>query len=103
MPCLSEKERLRAIGMLETGMPQNVVARRFGVHRNTIQSLWRHYQQNGNIRDRPCSGRPRVTSRRQDNNIPLVHLIRNQFQTALARTLNKFPIPALTSCVGVAT
>ena len=73
-PRLAKNERLRAIGMLETGMPQNVVARRLGVHRNTMQSLWRRYRQIGSIRDRPRSGRPFVTSRRQDNHIRLVHL-----------------------------
>ena len=74
MPHISENERPPAIGMLETGMPQNVVARCFGVHRNTIQSLWRRYQQTDNIRELSHSGRPRATSRRQDNYNQLVPL-----------------------------
>ena len=32
MPYLSENERLCDVGMLETGMPQNLMARRFGVY-----------------------------------------------------------------------
>ena len=81
MPRLTENQRLRAVGMMETGMAQNEVARHFGVHRNTISSLWRRFQQNGNTRDLPRSGRPRVTSRQQDNHIRLTHL-RNRFQSS---------------------
>lgn len=88
---LSEDERLRAVGMLQTGMLQVEVARRFGVHRNTISSLWRRYQQHGNTRDLPRSGRPRVTSVRQDNHIRLMHL-RNRLQPA---TLTARTIPGL--------
>jgi hypothetical protein len=67
MPCLDENQRLRAIGMLQAGRAQNVVARRF--------------RKSGNTRNHRRSGRPRVTSRRQDNHIRLVHL-RNRFQTS---------------------
>ena len=49
MPRLTENQRLRAVGMLEAGMAQNEVARHFGVHRNTISSLWRRFQQNANV------------------------------------------------------
>jgi hypothetical protein len=77
MPRLDENQRLGAIGMLQAGLAQNVVARHFGCHRNTILSLWRGFRQSGNTRDRRRSSRPRVTSRRQDNHhnhIRLVHL-----------------------------
>lgn len=89
MPRLSEDERNQAIGMIQAGVAQNVVARRFGVHRNTIHALWRRFQQSGNTRDGPRSGRPRVTSLRQDNYIRVVHL-RNRFQTA-ALTARSIP------------
>lgn len=91
MPRLNENQRNRAVGMLQAGMAQNTVARHFGVHRNTIQSLWRRFQQSGNTQDRPRSGRLRVTSRQQDNHIRLVHL-RNRFQTA---SLTARSIPGL--------
>ena len=88
IPCLDENQRLRTIGMLQAGLAQNVVARHFGCHRNTILSLWRQFRQSGSTRDRRRSGRPRVMSRRprvmsrrQDNHIRLVHL-RNRFQTS---------------------
>ena len=88
MPHLSENERPHAVGVLDTGMPQNVVAMCLGVHRNTIQSLSISYQQTGNIRDRPRSGRPCVMSRRQGNHIRLVYL-NNWFQAAslIARSI----------------
>ena len=81
MPRLDENQRLRAIGMLHAGLGKNVDAIHFGCHRNTILSLWRRFRQSGSTRDCRRSGRPRVTSRRQDIHIRLVHL-RNRFQTS---------------------
>ena len=57
MPRLNETDRWRAIGMTEAGVRHNDV----GVHRNTVDALWRQYQQFGTTRDRPRSGHPRVT------------------------------------------
>jgi hypothetical protein len=57
----------------------------------TILSLWRRNRQSGNTRDRRRSGRPRVTSRRQDFHIRLVHLP-NRFQTS---SLTARSIPGL--------
>ena len=74
MPHLDENKCLRVIGMLQAGLAQNVVVRHFGWHRNTILSLWRRFRQSGNTRNHRRSGRPRVTSRRQDNHIWLVYL-----------------------------
>ena len=88
---LSKFERHRAVGMLETGMAHNKIAGRFGVHWNTNQKWWQHYQQQGNTRDRPRSGCPRVTSQAQNNHIPVTHLL-NRFQSA---TLTDRTIPGL--------
>ena len=74
MPRFTENQRHHAIGILQAGLTQNIVARHFGVHRNTMQSLLRRFRQSGNTRDRQRSGRPRVTSHQQDNHIRLVHL-----------------------------
>ena len=62
-------------------MLHSAVAKQFCVHINTIQALWRRLQQFGTVRARRRAGRPRVTSRQQDNPIRLVHL-GNRFQTA---------------------
>ena len=81
MPRLNEAQRNQAVGMIRADVSQNEVNRRFGVHRNTISALWRRYQQSGNTRDRRRSGRPRVTSLRQDTYSRVTHL-RNRLQTA---------------------
>ena len=83
MPCLTKYQRLSAFGMLQAGLAQNIVARHFDVHRNTIQSLLRRFRQFENTRDRQRPGRPHVTSRQQDNHIRMVHL-RDRFQTSMS-------------------
>ena len=50
-------------------MDARQVARAFGVHVSTIYRLTDRFLQNNNVVDRPRSGRPRVTSQRQDRNI----------------------------------
>ena len=50
MPRLSSLERERAIGQLQAGVNQHVIATAFGVSQPTI------------VRDIPRYGRPRVTS-----------------------------------------
>ena len=87
----TENQRLRAIGMLQGGLAQNIVARHFGVHRNTIQSLLRRFRQSGNTRNRQRSDRSLVTSRQHDSHIRLVHLW-DRFQTSSLTTGN---IPGL--------
>ena len=88
MPRLGTDARHRAIGMIQAGTPQRDVALQFGVHRNTISSLWRRFQTTGSGSDRPRSGRPHVTSQMQDQYIRVTHL-RNRFQRAsvTARTI----------------
>ena len=93
MPRFTENKRRHAIGMLQAGLAQNIVARHFGVHRNMIQSLLRRFRQSGNTRDRQRSCRPRVTSHQQDNRIRLMHL-RYRLQTS---TLTARSIPGLRS------
>ena len=89
MPRLNEAQRHQAVGMIRAGVSQNEVSRRFGMHRNTISALWRRYQQSANTRDRRRSGRPRVTSLRQDTYIRVTHL-RNRLQT-VALTARSIP------------
>ena len=47
MPRLGTDVRHWAIGMIQASTPQRDVALRFGVHRNTISSLWRRFQTTG--------------------------------------------------------
>jgi transposase len=43
MARLNENQRVRAIGMFQAGLAQRIVARHFGVHRKTKQSLLRRF------------------------------------------------------------
>ena len=89
MPRLGTDVCHRAIGMIQAGTPQRDIALRFGVHRDTISSLWWRFQTTGSGRDRPRPGRPLVTSQRQDQYIKVTHL-RNRLQAAsvTARTIS---------------
>jgi transposase len=100
MPRLTENQRLHAIGMLQAGLAQHIVARHFDVHRYTIQSQLRRFRLSGNTRNRQRSGHPRVTSRQQDNHTRLVHL-RDRFETSslTARSISRIrPISSRTVC-----
>jgi hypothetical protein len=98
MARFTENQRRHAIGMLQAGLAKHIVARHFGVHRNTIQSLLRHFRQSGNNRDRERSGRLRVTSHQQDNHIRLVHLrYRCQTSSLTGRSIPELrPISSIT-------
>ena len=85
---LTEVQRRQVIALLMQGQRQQPVARHFGVHVSTIERLVRRLGENGRVADRPRSGRPRVTSQRQDRAIRLAHL-RNRHLTATETTVNK--------------
>ena len=63
---LTDVQRGRAIALLMQGQRQQQVANHFGVNVSTIERLVRRLRETGHLADRPRSGRPRVTSRRQD-------------------------------------
>ena len=84
---LTDVQRGRAIALLMQGQRQQQVANHFGVNVSTIERLVRRLRETGHLADRPRSGRPRVTSRRQDRKIRLAHL-RNRHLTATETALN---------------
>ena len=84
---LTDVQRGRAIALLMQGQRQQQVANYFGVNVSTIERLVRRLRETGHLADRPRSGRPRVTSRRQDRTIRLTHL-RNRHLTATETALN---------------
>ena len=57
------------------------------MHVSTIERLVRRLRETGRVADRPRSGRPRVTSQRQDRAIRLDHL-RNRQLTATETAVN---------------
>jgi len=78
---LTEVQRGQAIALLLEGRGQQQVAARFNVHISTIERLVRRMRETGRLADRPRTGRPRVTTPRQDRAIRLAHL-RNRHRTA---------------------
>ena len=81
MARLRQNQRQAAVRMLLGGQTQSDVARHFGVHKSTVSRLYRRLRLTGTTNDRPRSGRPRVTTPRQDRFIRLSHL-RDRFRTA---------------------
>ena len=55
----------RAIQLLEDGVRQVEVARRFAVSQSVVSRLYRRFQQTGLYHDRPRFGRPRALIDRQ--------------------------------------
>ena len=91
---LTDVQRGRAIALLMQGQRQQQVANHFGVNISTIERIVRRLRETGHLADRPRSGRPRVTSRRQDRTIRLAHL-RNRHLTATETALNTVGTHAL--------
>ena len=74
MERLSQLDRGKAIALILQGWSQRDVAQPFGVHKSTISRLGQHLRATCRLTDRPRSGRPCVTTQRQDRRIRLVHL-----------------------------
>jgi hypothetical protein len=82
VPRLSNDEHNRAVTMLLQGATQQEVATALVVHQTTVHRLQGRLVQFGNTNDRPRSGRPRVTTARQDRLMRLAHLC-NRTRTAV--------------------
>ena len=87
MPRLSKIERERAFGMLQVGESTNAVARHFQCSVRTIQRLRQRVNETGQTSDRPRSGRPRVTTRGDDQYLRNIHL-RDRFLTVTSSSEN---------------
>jgi transposase-like protein len=66
MPRLSDQDRAIAIGLLQAGTPVKQVARRMVVSPKAIRKLRQKFQQTGQVKDLPRSGRPKITTVRED-------------------------------------
>ena len=73
MPRLANNIRSEAIGMLRLGMRRSAVGRMFNCHYSTIKRLELRYNATGNVTDRQRTGRPRITTRRQDGTMRMLH------------------------------
>ena len=63
---LSTMDRGRAVGWHQEGISAREIARRLGVSDSVIRRLLERFQATGSTDERPRSGRPRCTTRRQD-------------------------------------
>jgi len=81
MPRLSREQRDQALGRLDAGQTARQVANNFNVNVRTIYRLQQRVQTTGNTADRPRSGRPPVTTLRQNRQIVRHHL-QNRFARA---------------------
>ena len=63
---ISEVQRWQIIGMHTTGMSFEAIGRQMGYHYTVVSRLMRKHTQTNNVKDLPRSGRPRVTSDRDD-------------------------------------
>ena len=81
MPNLRNHVRSMIIGMVTSGMKHKDIAQRLGIHRNTVLNTVRRFVTTGSTSERPRSGRPRVTTARDDQFIRTSHL-RDRFRTA---------------------
>jgi predicted N-acyltransferase len=69
MPRLRQNEREQAAEMLLAGMAQTQIASHFYVSRMTIYRLMIRLSNTGTTSAHPCSGRPRLTTLRQDRHV----------------------------------
>ena len=66
MPRISNQNRVIAVGLLEAGTPVKQVARRMGVSPDAVRMLRQKFLETGQVKDRPRSARPKVTTYRED-------------------------------------
>ncbi|XP_046577165.1 uncharacterized protein LOC124285066 [Haliotis rubra] len=95
MPRLTAEQRERAIGTIQMGASRGHVARTFGCSTTAISNLIQRFQQTGQTRDRPRSGRPRITTAQENQYIRNLHLrnrclaATSKATTALGRHLSR--------------
>ena len=77
---LDNQQRAIIIGQVQAGRLKQDVAQEFGVHIQTVTRLMNIFNNTGEGKDRPRSGRPKVTTAREDNFICQCAL-RNRFNS----------------------
>ncbi|CAG2227594.1 unnamed protein product [Mytilus edulis] len=63
---ISEAQRWQIIGMRSSGLSYKAIGRQMGYHYTVVSRLVRKHIQTNNVKDLPRSGRPLVTSQRED-------------------------------------
>ena len=83
MPRHTVLQRSIAMGLLDQGLRNRVVAARMHCHPSTLTRLRQRLTDTGRLNDRMRSGRPRITSSRQDRAIRRAH-IQDRFANTIA-------------------
>ncbi|KAK7477003.1 hypothetical protein BaRGS_00031779 [Batillaria attramentaria] len=73
---MSEEQRWQIIGMHSTGMTCRAIGRQLGYQTSVISRMITKHAETNTVKDRPRSGRPRVTTQREDR--ALYRLVRQQ-------------------------
>lgn len=76
---LSEFQKGRLCGLLETGISLRGVAKRMGISKRTVQKWWDNYRNEGNVERQIGSGRPSKTSASQKSSL-ILSVKRNRFK-----------------------
>src|SRR4051812_46652190 len=87
---LSDTDRGRIIGQKESGVSIHQIAKNLRRPRSTIRSFLKKYKMTSDIKDRPRSGRPKVTNEREDRHIVLTSL-KDRRLTAKAIAIKRDP------------
>ena len=82
---LSNLDRARALGQLQTGQSSRRVAMAFNTSRQSIDRIRQRYTASGDVKDLPRPGRPRATNRAENRLITNTSL-RNRFTNAPTTT-----------------
>ncbi|XP_048253869.1 uncharacterized protein LOC125381401 [Haliotis rufescens] len=88
---LREDERLRAIGMIQAGRTQAYTAAQLHVSQSVVSRLWARYIATGRVQDRPRSGRPKCTTRRDDRRIITGALRDRRLNATQLQQVHRYP------------
>ena len=82
---LSNLDRARALSQLQAGQSRRRVAMAFKTSCQSIDRIRKGYAASGDVKDLPCSGRPRAMNRAEDRLITNI-MLRNRFTNAPTTT-----------------
>lgn len=94
---LSAFDRTRIIALWQEGLSRHQIANRLNFVRSTVSRTIRRYEETGEVNSRPRTGRPTVSTRREDRYIAqlarrersvTVPVLRSQFQRTFNRVIS---------------
>jgi transposase len=65
-PRLTDSAKLEAISMIKKGCSYKQIATTIGTSKSTIHNIIERYEQTGSVKERARSGRPRISTPRED-------------------------------------